>query len=32
VLVVPDILATVGGVIVSYVEWAQANQGYRWSA
>ncbi|MEV0705193.1 glutamate dehydrogenase [Saccharopolyspora sp. NPDC050389] len=31
VLVVPDILANAGGVIVSYFEWVQANQSYWWS-
>lgn len=30
-LVVPDILANAGGVIVSYFEWVQANQAYWWS-
>jgi glutamate dehydrogenase (NAD(P)+) len=32
VLVVPDILANAGGVIVSYFEWVQGNQAYWWSA
>jgi glutamate dehydrogenase (NAD(P)+) len=31
VLVVPDILANAGGVMVSYFEWVQANQAYWWS-
>jgi glutamate dehydrogenase (NAD(P)+) len=31
VIVVPDILANAGGVIVSYFEWVQANQSYWWS-
>jgi len=31
VIVVPDILANAGGVIVSYFEWVQANQAYSWS-
>ena len=31
-LVVPDILANAGGVIVSYFEWVQANQAYWWAA
>ncbi|WP_371743513.1 Glu/Leu/Phe/Val dehydrogenase [Herbiconiux sp. SALV-R1] len=30
VLVVPDILANAGGVIVSYFEWVQSNQSFRW--
>lgn len=30
ILVVPDILANAGGVIVSYFEWVQANQAYQW--
>ena len=31
-LVVPDILANAGGVVVSYFEWVQANQAYWWKA
>jgi glutamate dehydrogenase (NAD(P)+) len=31
VVVVPDILANAGGVIVSYFEWVQANQAYWWT-
>lgn len=31
VLVVPDILANAGGVVVSYFEWVQAQQGYWWT-
>ncbi len=31
VIVVPDILANSGGVIVSYFEWVQAIQAYRWT-
>lgn len=31
VVVVPDILANAGGVIVSYFEWSQNFQQYRWS-
>lgn len=30
VLVIPDILANVGGVIVSYLEWVQAMERYFW--
>lgn len=31
VIVVPDILANAGGVTVSYLEWVQNRQRYRWS-
>jgi len=31
VVVVPDILANAGGVVVSYFEWVQANQAYWWT-
>ncbi|WP_402377458.1 Glu/Leu/Phe/Val family dehydrogenase [Isoptericola rhizosphaerae] len=31
VVVVPDVLANAGGVVVSYFEWVQANQTYWWS-
>ena len=30
--IVPDILANAGGVVASYIEWAQNRQGYRWPA
>lgn len=32
ILVVPDILANAGGVVVSYFEWVQAHQAFWWSA
>lgn len=31
VMVVPDVLANAGGVLVSFFEWAQAKQAYAWS-
>ena len=32
VVVVPDILANAGGVVVSYFEWVQAQQAHWWTA
>ncbi|HTY89761.1 MAG TPA: Glu/Leu/Phe/Val dehydrogenase [Methanocella sp.] len=31
IIVVPDVLANGGGVVVSYFEWAQDREGYGWS-
>lgn len=31
IIVVPDILANAGGVVVSYFEWVQNRLGYRWT-
>ena len=31
VIIVPDVLANSGGVIVSYLEWVQGKQGYWWT-
>lgn len=31
VIVIPDVLANGGGVVVSYFEWAQDREGYGWS-
>ena len=31
VLLVPDVLASAGGVTASYFEWVQNNQGYYWT-
>ncbi|SEM89216.1 Glu/Leu/Phe/Val dehydrogenase [Paenibacillus sp. OV219] len=31
IMIVPDVLASAGGVVVSYFEWVQNNQGFYWS-
>jgi len=31
VIIIPDVLANAGGVIVSYLEWVQSKQSYWWS-
>lgn len=31
IMIVPDVLASAGGVVVSYFEWVQNNQGYYWT-
>ncbi|AZN41840.1 Glu/Leu/Phe/Val family dehydrogenase [Paenibacillus albus] len=31
IMIVPDVLASAGGVVVSYFEWVQNNQGFYWT-